>query len=352
MILGRRPDGYNEVLEDHTATPPPWWSAFREIIKEYQYYVHKPPRASKSRRRQRYQDRVARLSRKGGGVKKRRRLGPPGTSAPNPTVINDPAHKSLTNSALTNAILRFCIQTMCLYYRLLLVYTTGIAFINFVVMHCHLGDDYVAATSLAFAASLGALMGATAGIAAFVAFLWTVPVFAAILVNVPAGAEHFLFRLQNSRYPDPPPTINTSSQTDGWSKRQEDLLAYCEENKLPMIFGWGPFGHASRPSMVNSAVYDFPWREIVKNEAYPVFGAIFFVSFMLFGAMVILNLFIGVIMNSMDESHSEMNIQKEINRRKDNPEPIRDGIDDLHKQLESLSQEMRVIKKMLENQQS
>ena len=96
--------------------------------------------------------------------------------------------------------------------------------------------------------------------------------FAAILVNVPAGAEHFLFRLQNSDYPDPPPTINTSSQTDGWSKRQEDLLAYCEENKLPMIFGWGPFGHASRPSMVNSAVYDFPWREIVKNDAYPVFG--------------------------------------------------------------------------------
>jgi predicted esterase len=96
--------------------------------------------------------------------------------------------------------------------------------------------------------------------------------FAAILVNVPAGAEHFLFRLQNSRYPDPPPTINTSSQTDGWAKRQEDLLAYCEENKLPMIFGWGPFGHASRPSMVNSSVYDFPWREIVKNEAYPVFG--------------------------------------------------------------------------------
>jgi hypothetical protein len=92
------------------------------------------------------------------------------------------------------------------------------------------------------------------------------------LVNVPAGAEHFLFRLQNSDYPDPPPTINTSSQTDGWAKRQEDLLAYCEENKLPMIFGWGPFGHASRPSMVNSSVYDFPWREIVKNEAYPVFG--------------------------------------------------------------------------------
>jgi predicted esterase len=96
-------------------------------------------------------------------------------------------------------------------------------------------------------------------------------IFAAILVNVPAGADHALFRLQNTNYPDPPPTINTSSQTDGWSRGQENLLAYCRDNKLPMVFGWGPFGHASRPSMVNSAVYDFPWRKIVRNEAYPVF---------------------------------------------------------------------------------
>ncbi|MFT5528282.1 MAG: hypothetical protein ACI9HK_006271, partial [Pirellulaceae bacterium] len=96
-------------------------------------------------------------------------------------------------------------------------------------------------------------------------------IFAAILVNVPAGAEHVLFRLENSDYPDPPPVINTSSQTDGWSKRQEDLLAYCQQNKLPMIFAWGPFGHASRPNMANAGVYDFPWRDIVKNESYPVF---------------------------------------------------------------------------------
>jgi hypothetical protein len=96
-------------------------------------------------------------------------------------------------------------------------------------------------------------------------------IFAAILVNVPAGAEHVLFRLKNSNYPAPPPTINTSSQTDGWSKGQEDLLAYCKTNKLPMIFAWGPFGHTSRPDMANRSVYDFPWLNIVKNEAYPVF---------------------------------------------------------------------------------
>jgi len=96
-------------------------------------------------------------------------------------------------------------------------------------------------------------------------------IFAAILVNVPAGADHAMFRLKHSDYPDPPPTINTSSQTDGWSRGQEDLLAYCKANKLPMTFAWGPFGHASRPNMANRAVYDFPWLSIVKNEAYPVF---------------------------------------------------------------------------------
>jgi hypothetical protein len=32
-------------------------------------------------------------------------------------------------------------------------------------------------------------------------------IFAAILVNVPAGADHVLFRVENLSFPDPPPTI-------------------------------------------------------------------------------------------------------------------------------------------------
>ena len=96
-------------------------------------------------------------------------------------------------------------------------------------------------------------------------------IFAAMLVNVPAGAGHMLYRLKDGKYPDPPPTVNTSSQTDRWSKGQEDMLAYCKENKLPMIFAWEPFGHKSRPNEANAAVYDFPWLNIRKNEAYPVF---------------------------------------------------------------------------------
>lgn len=88
------------------------------------------------------------------------------------------------------------------------------------------------------------------------------------------------------------------------------------------------------------------------SSSSPAGAAFFFVSFVLIGTLIVLNLVIGVIMNSMDESHSEMNIQKEIERRKQSPEPIRDSIDDLHKQLEDLSQEMHVIKRLLENKDS
>ena len=53
--------------------------------------------------------------------------------------------------------------------------------------------------------------------------------------------------------------------------------------------------------------------------------------------MIVLNLVIGVIMNSMDESNKEMAIQQELNRRKENPEAIRDGLHDLHIKVKDLS---------------
>jgi voltage-gated sodium channel len=59
--------------------------------------------------------------------------------------------------------------------------------------------------------------------------------------------------------------------------------------------------------MYGCSVYgygDFPER-CVDSQAQPVLGALFFVSFMLIGAMVMLNLFIGVIMSGMEETAKE-----------------------------------------------
>ena len=54
-------------------------------------------------------------------------------------------------------------------------------------------------------------------------------------------------------------------------------------------------------------------------KAQPVVGILYFVSFVLFGTMIMLNLVIGVIINSMDEAH------KEVDRTsKENAETIQD----------------------------
>ena len=86
-----------------------------------------------------------------------------------------------------------------------------------------------------------------------------------------------------------------------------------------------------------------------ESTASPTGAALFFVSFVLIGTMIVLNLVIGVIMNSMEESNAEMAIKQELLKRKSNPEPLRDGIHDLQVELKKMSKEMDVIKKMLEN---
>ena len=53
---------------------------------------------------------------------------------------------------------------------------------------------------------------------------------------------------------------------------------------------------------------------------------------------------------TMDESNEEISIKQVIERRKNMPEPVRDGLHDLHNRMEELSSEMKIIKKMIEDQ--
>lgn len=96
-------------------------------------------------------------------------------------------------------------------------------------------------------------------------------IFAAINVAVPAGIEHMLLRLNTTTYPDPPPIINFSSHIDKWSKGQEVFLAYTKKHKFLTIYKWGLFGHTADVCKTDSVVNEFPWLEIVKNKAYPIF---------------------------------------------------------------------------------
>ena len=109
-------------------------------------------------------------------------------------------------------------------------------------------------------------------------------------------------------------------------------------------------------NMYGSENYGYSSNDLAKwtpiSSSSPLGAAIFFVSFVLIGIMIVLNLVIGVIMNSMDESNAEMKIKQELIRRKTSPEPLRDGIYDLQLKMEKITGEMEVIKKLLEEKKS
>lgn len=160
--------------------------------------------------------------------------------------------------------------------------------IEWVVTHYNIDRNriYLCGTSMGGCGSLG--IGLPHG-----------DVFAAVLGNVPAGTAYACYRLgglsplpapdapQTERdawlkraacvgLPDPPVLVDFSSQADGWSVTQPPLVSAAQVGRLPLVLGWGPFGHPTFASLIAKyppceVALAFPWLEIRKNEAYPVF---------------------------------------------------------------------------------
>ena len=83
----------------------------------------------------------------------------------------------------------------------------------------------------------------------------------------------------------------------------------------------------------------------VASQGYPVLAAFFFVSFMLLGAMVILNLFIGVIMAGMEEAKAENEMLVREERRESGlASTFTQDIDVLVVQIGKLHQELVQLK--------
>jgi len=84
-------------------------------------------------------------------------------------------------------------------------------------------------------------------------------------------------------------------------------------------------------------------------ESYPVFGALFFVTFMLLGAMIILNLFIGVIMGGMDEAKKETELETRSRAREESGQvTAAQDVDELLLKLGALTDELELLKGRLE----
>ena len=80
------------------------------------------------------------------------------------------------------------------------------------------------------------------------------------------------------------------------------------------------------------------WSELFHavRDGGPVAAVVYFVSFILLGTMIMLNLFIGVIMSSMSEMHAELNEQKlAATLNKDRPSVL-DDVVSLHRQMDAM----------------
>jgi voltage-gated sodium channel len=76
--------------------------------------------------------------------------------------------------------------------------------------------------------------------------------------------------------------------------------------------------------------------------AYPIFGAVFFCSFVLIGTMIVLNLFVGVIMNGMDEAQKEQQLA----------DKLREPPDTLHAELGGLLEQLATLQDRVEKMQA
>ncbi len=107
-------------------------------------------------------------------------------------------------------------------------------------------------------------------------------------------------------------------------------------------------------NMYGSASYGYDaamlaeWNPV--SKAMPVAGAGFFVSFVLMGTMIILNLFIGVIMNGMDEAQQEAEEAELIRLRQGDEPTVQEDLADLEKQLAALTDTVSRVKRRIEKE--
>lgn len=108
-------------------------------------------------------------------------------------------------------------------------------------------------------------------------------------------------------------------------------------------------------NMYGCANYGYDGNEALctASEAYPIGSPLLFCTLILLGAMVILNLFIGVIMNGMDAARQENDRLEEEKRREERgeaPPTVGDELKVLEGQLDALKDQISRVRLLVDKQ--
>lgn len=93
------------------------------------------------------------------------------------------------------------------------------------------------------------------------------------------------------------------------------------------------------------------WKHLLTSASgvSPLTGAIYFVSFILLGTMIMLNLFIGIIMNSMSEMHTELDEQIKAKQKIAEKDTLLGDITSLDQQLTAMKSQLKDLHSKLSN---
>lgn len=90
----------------------------------------------------------------------------------------------------------------------------------------------------------------------------------------------------------------------------------------------------------NHPIFGYAENGCTNPEGHGWVAALYFISFVLIGTMIVLNLFIGVIMNSMDEVRAEQDLEERRQRKIANSHGIEDEILEIQHSLEGIKKQL------------
>jgi voltage-gated sodium channel len=92
---------------------------------------------------------------------------------------------------------------------------------------------------------------------------------------------------------------------------------------------------------------DWKFLFVSAQGSAPAVAAVYFISFILLGTMIMLNLFIGIIMNSMEEMHAELDEYNEARRGVAEKGSVLADVTELDRQLTALKSQLTLLRTKL-----
>lgn len=114
--------------------------------------------------------------------------------------------------------------------------------------------------------------------------------------------------------------------------------------KIVTMEGWVDLLDIQMYGCTNYLTEDYLKKYCTHPEQFPIIAPFYFITFILFGTMIILNLFIGVILHGMEEAQAQRQIEDSMGSSKNFDLALEQEIQNLEKQMLHFQENLQRIK--------